>query len=174
MKTISATLLAFGLVFGPVASAQQPSRYAVELDQLIEQRDKAIASANKPINDKFITLANALLQRAIQSGDLDGAMKIRTAIQITELPDPNSALLGSWTVSSSSGWRGVYTFEKDGVVKVFENGAQTLGGKWTLEGATIRTRFGNGENDTIEFPPVDGKMNAKTGRGYKMSLERKR
>ena len=48
-----------------------------ELKLLQEQRDKAIASASEPINRKFQASLEQLLHRAMQTNDLDGALKIK-------------------------------------------------------------------------------------------------
>jgi hypothetical protein len=51
-----------------------------ELKRLMDERDQAIAEATAPVTARFKTAAEQLLQRALQTGDLDAANKIKTAI----------------------------------------------------------------------------------------------
>lgn len=63
-----------------VSASYGQSAYERELNQLIEQRDKAIAAASAPITARFKTSAEQLLKRATQSGDLDAANKIKAVL----------------------------------------------------------------------------------------------
>jgi hypothetical protein len=63
-----------------VSSSYGISDIERELKRLIDERDQAIAAASAPITARFKTAAEQLLQRAMQTGDLDSANKIRTAL----------------------------------------------------------------------------------------------
>ena len=56
------------------------SAYERDLEQLIEQRDKALAAAAAPIHERFQATAEQMLRRATQAGDLAAATKIQAAI----------------------------------------------------------------------------------------------
>jgi hypothetical protein len=65
--------------------------YEKELNQLIEQRDKAVAAAVAPINARFKASAEQLLQRATKGGDLDAANKIKASLE-TDTKKPDEAI----------------------------------------------------------------------------------
>ncbi len=74
------------LIWIIVATALSPSsliaasQFETELAQLRNQREKAIAAANEPINRRYRELLEQLLKRATQANDLDAAIKIRDAL----------------------------------------------------------------------------------------------
>src|SRR3954468_21822729 len=67
-------------VLAPLSPAETPSER--ELQQLIEQRDKAIA----PIISRFNASAEQLLKRAMQAGDLEAAEKIKAEMANAAVP----------------------------------------------------------------------------------------
>ncbi len=76
MKTLLAPIFTLALVAASLAE----SAYERELQQIIEQRDKALASASEPILKRFQTTAEQLLRRATQAKDLDASDKIKVAM----------------------------------------------------------------------------------------------
>lgn len=68
----------------PVLSAfsYAQSQYEKELSQLTEQRDKAVAAATDPINRKYREALEQMLKKAMQASDLEGAIKIKAALEI--------------------------------------------------------------------------------------------
>jgi len=71
-----------------IAASYSQSAYERELNQLVEQRDKALAAASSPINARFRASAEQLLRRATQGGDLDAANKIKAALETNIEPAP--------------------------------------------------------------------------------------
>ena len=67
--------------FGGLAHGQ--TAYEKDLEQLIDQRNKALAAAEAPINDRFRAAAEQLLRRATQGGDLATANKIKEVLDAT-------------------------------------------------------------------------------------------
>ncbi len=57
-----------------------------ELKLLRDQRDKAIASASEPINRRYQASLEQMLRRAMQSNDLDGALKIKQEMGVVTPP----------------------------------------------------------------------------------------
>ncbi|RYD34752.1 MAG: hypothetical protein EOP87_08620 [Verrucomicrobiaceae bacterium] len=57
------------------------SQFQSELEQLTAQRDKALATAADPIDRKYREALEALLKKAMQASELDGALKIREALE---------------------------------------------------------------------------------------------
>ena len=53
-----------------------------ELKLLQEQREKALASVSEPINRKYQASLEQLLRRAMQTNDLDGAVKIKQEMAV--------------------------------------------------------------------------------------------
>lgn len=79
---------------GFIRLAHAESPYERELKDLIEQRDKAIAAATAPINDRFKAAAEQLLQRATRNNDLDAANKINGALgRLTAGGAPTASLV---------------------------------------------------------------------------------
>lgn len=62
-----------------VATAATPTEK--DFYELRAQRDKAVAQAMKPINDRYRTSLEALSKRATQAGDLDTALLIKQELE---------------------------------------------------------------------------------------------
>lgn len=128
MKT-AIVLIAF--LVAATASGQSP--FERDLKKLTEDRDKALAAASDPIQFKYKTLLEQLMQRATRNEDLNAAVKIKEAIAKI----PASALIGkphpttaeelkdflhgtTWNVSNNSPSEAVVytlTFNKNGTFK---------------------------------------------------------
>lgn len=78
MKTPLLILAALSLL-ASASFAESP--YLKELNQLVEQRNKAVDQALAPINTRFKNAAEQLLRRAAQAGDLDAAQKIKETME---------------------------------------------------------------------------------------------
>ncbi|HYF34207.1 MAG TPA: hypothetical protein VD994_02865 [Prosthecobacter sp.] len=125
MKSQIILLLAFALSsLGGVSYGQ--TAYQKELDQLVEYRDKALAAAAAPINERFQSSAQQLLRRATQAGDLEGATKIKEAIEANArssregIKDIKKELVGTtWKCAPGKPVRGglgpTFTFTEAGV-----------------------------------------------------------
>jgi hypothetical protein len=76
---LKSNYLALTLAFlaSPLFAASQ---YERELAQLIAQREKALAEVSEQINRRHQDALNQLLRRAMQSNDLEAAIKIRAAL----------------------------------------------------------------------------------------------
>lgn len=62
------------------------SQFESDLQQLTAQRDKALAAVTDPIDRKYREALEALLKKAMQASDLDGALKIREALENAGTP----------------------------------------------------------------------------------------
>jgi hypothetical protein len=82
MKALLACALAL-LVTAVTPSSQAQTAYERELEQLMDQRDKALAAAEAPINERFRAAAEQLLRRATQGGDLAAANRIKEVLDAT-------------------------------------------------------------------------------------------
>lgn len=103
-----------------------------EFYDLRAQRDKAVAQAMKPINDRYQASLDALVKRATQAGDLDTALMIRKEIEsLGELAaDSGSKSIEKPSDFRDTTWewhylmgdkdqmRGPFTLENGGKVKV--------------------------------------------------------
>jgi hypothetical protein len=88
-----------------IGSSHGQTTYEKELNQLIEQRDKAIAAAVAPINARFQNLAEQLLQRATKGGDLDAANKIKASLEITNTKKPDEAIKDLQKQVAGTAWK---------------------------------------------------------------------
>jgi len=86
-----ASILAF--FTSPLHAATELER---QLSDLLAQRKKEIAAAEEPINRRCQTALEQLLRKATQSGDLDGAMKIKAAIASFDPHAVGSRVVGHW------------------------------------------------------------------------------
>ena len=156
------------------------SQFTNELDRLTTQRDKALAEATAPIQKKFEELSGQLLKRATKAGDLDAAIKIKTAMQaasgqreiIPELQTFEKQLAGKWDCKSSSGWWGAFTFKEDGTFIVSQNGVDIDNGKWRKTGNTLKVIKQNGTTDIYELPIQGGKLVGKSHTNNTLNLSK--
>jgi hypothetical protein len=80
MKTIISCFAATVLLLdGSALSAD--SQFLAEFMRLTQERDKALAAAEAPINKKYEAALTDLLRRATKANDLDAALKIRSTIE---------------------------------------------------------------------------------------------
>ena len=68
-------------IFLAAGSLFAETAYQRELQQLKEQRDKAVATAVEPINRRYKDSLELLLKRSTQGNDLDTALKVKEAMQ---------------------------------------------------------------------------------------------
>jgi hypothetical protein len=88
-----------------IAASYAESANEIELKQVLEQRDKAIAAAVEPINRRTRESLEKLLRKATQANDLDAAVKIQKAIKdLAPPPVSNNALKRIMTGGSWSWW----------------------------------------------------------------------
>ncbi len=78
MNTTIIPTVVLALFATPILAAE--SAFERDLKQLTEQREKALAAAVDPINRRYQTSLEQLLQRATQAKDLDAAVKIRETL----------------------------------------------------------------------------------------------
>ena len=132
-----------------------------DLKQLTDQRDKAVAAATEPINRRYKTSLEQLLQRAIQSKDLDAAVKIREALgqpaglvpdtakpKITKAAQTRRLDKSAWRETGNA-WVSDLRFQGDKMIILPRNGGTT----------PVDFRVGN--DGTINFT-WDGKPDSIT------------
>ena len=71
----------------PVRAQSDTAR---EFKQQQEERDKALAAAAAPINQRYAAVLEQLLKRATQANDLDTAVKIRAELQKLGVTSPTT------------------------------------------------------------------------------------
>jgi hypothetical protein len=76
-RVLMVLVLSTGAAFGQAAAID----WKRELAQLQDQREKALAAADEPVNRRYLAALEQLQRRVTQTGDLDGALKIRTEIE---------------------------------------------------------------------------------------------
>jgi hypothetical protein len=149
----------FGLLLGTLVEAAE-SPYERDMNQLKEQRDKAVAAATIPINRRYKESLEDLLRRATQANDLDAANKIKdemkqlgfdtaaTATSVSSTPNFVDKLTKqAWTWTSHPGGRDRVEFSKTG--DVTHNGWQ--GAKWVAKpGNTVVITMGSTQA-TLKF-----------------------
>ena len=127
------TTLVAVLALGSACSAFAQSQYERELNQLNQERDKALLTATEPVYRRYRVSLEQLLRKATQANDLDAAVKIKaqfSAIPATAQlgkPKPKTAdelkdfLHGTtWNIANGSPDAKpsyTYTFSKSGTVK---------------------------------------------------------
>jgi len=142
------------------ASAQ--SKLDRELTQLMEQKEKALAAAIEPVNRQYQKSLETMLRRAMQTGDLETAVKIKGELeklgasqQAAEEPaDSRADSFAKRLVGTKWYWfdRETITFLEDGKAQWKENPEHwpwevTSAGRRTIEGVNKA----NGKKWTITF-----------------------
>jgi hypothetical protein len=92
-------LVSFTLLLLPTAHAETP--YERELQQLIDQRDKALA----PVLARFNAAAEQLMKRAAQGGDLETAEKIKAEMAQAAVPGSAKSARELQTQLAGSTWK---------------------------------------------------------------------
>ena len=152
-----------------------------QLTALKAKYDAALKSASEKLQSSYIEALEALQDSFTKAGNLPAALEVRREVTVTKSgasrgdanTSPDAELLGSWSVSSTSKWTGVYVFEAGGAARYIEDNGRVVKGKWTLVNGKLLTQWNDRSFDQIKLPPVDGRMTGETGRGYKISLKKK-
>ena len=130
------------------------SSYERELQQLTEQRDKAIAAAVDPINRRYQTSLEQLLKRATQGNDLVTAVKIKAQIEKihSAAPPDSEAQFRSALMRSKWSWRGIdiLTFTDSGEANLSKANS-TSKYKITGQRTVVLTSKVSGRTATLEF-----------------------
>jgi|GEM_PF-4104312 len=167
---------------------------AREFKQAQQDRDKQVAASLESINRKYLESLGQLQKKAMQSGDLDTAVKIKEAMAAiapsadhtakapaaASVPGPsaspatvgNSALptsalkyVGEWTLTWGN-YHQKRVLNADGTL-ISEYGK----GKWRVEGGKLK--LGEGKYpDTFDLPGRGGVLHGFNNSGGAISLER--
>jgi hypothetical protein len=155
------------LLFASVCCGFAQSDVEREFKQLEAQREKDVAAALEPINRRYATALQQLLQRATQAKDLSATTKITNALQAL-----NSApveILGKWNFVREGYPPKERELKEDGTV-LRPDGPP---GKWTIEGSTLRIEYPGGRSSTFQLPPRNRKLTGKGEDGDKVTAEKK-
>ena len=168
MKT-SCLIAACALVsLGSLYAATDAER---EFDQLIRERDAALAEATLPIAQKYEAALTALMQKATQANDLDTAVRIKqTLAKLAEERD-KTAVAGKWDfLNKADGHTAPLEFNSD---MTFSALGKRLG-IWEIKGKELIAIHDNREigKDVYSLPIHDGELNGSNRRGHALLLKR--
>jgi hypothetical protein len=159
MKTSTALAPFLALCLFCASSRGEPP-YEKSLQTLIQQRDRAIENASAPIVARFNEEAAKLLREATRTGDLDAAIKIRTALgpaapndSNPPLNDPKKQLAGTlWKVEAGKPIRPGL----DESITFTDKVVEPRGYKYEIQGHTITIVFTGGDRQPMTLS-ADGK-----------------
>lgn len=139
------------------AGVHAQSTYQRELAQLLDQRDKAIASATAPIQARFKQQAELLLQRAKQNNDAAAVAEIQAVVSGEQEPgvvrDLKRQLNGTkWKLLPNAPVRGGLTANLSFNDKTAEPG----GYQYEATHSSVTVIFNRGGREVLELMP-DGK-----------------
>jgi hypothetical protein len=125
--------LQIALMLAAAASSLGETQFEKEFTKLAQDREVALRAAAEPINRRYEASLESLQKRATQGGDLETALKVKTAIeQLGAKPQTAFAkLAGKWTVRYSNGAVREYTIRPDGTVVFDEEDGRKLSPKTT-------------------------------------------
>jgi hypothetical protein len=169
MKPLVACVLGLFSFIAPVLGADAPLQR--ELKQLQEDRQKALAAAAEPVNRRYEASLQQLLRRAMQSNDLDTAVKIRAELQGL------GATGGGRETVPSADLVGVWTFDGGLICDIKADGTLTVNGKpgkWSITERHLRIDHLNGNWERFTLPVRDGKLTGENDDGKKIVATRKK
>ena len=169
------TLVLLGLTcsfLSPILSAAE-SEVSRELDAALLDRDRAIAAAIAPVNQRYAAELQRLLKKATEAKDAETAGRIKAAIeQLKQLPMARGkeAVVGLWAFKN----------ESDGhtaSVEIHADHTYTAGGKrigrWRIEGNEMVISLDEGgHEDRYTLPPTGGKLKGRNRSGHSLTLAR--
>ena len=158
--------IGIAITFG---SLRAESPFARDLKQLADQRDKDLQSAAEPINRRYHDSLQQLLQRAMQAGDLDAALKIRAALGgSAATPAPNTAdkIAGDWKITANTGYVAVRRLHEDGT-GTCEDGSHVT---WKVAGDKLVISAASGHTETFDYHPRETRLTGKDSDGHAMTL----
>ena len=167
MSIIMKTLLLLSCLVAPSLFAQQGS-FQKDFDELKLQREKAVAAAIVPIDQKFRQALEQMLKRATQASDLQTATKIQEALtELDTAANHPADMVGLWD-QMREGKPYARRFMADGT----GDGSGTPF-KWAVKGKKlILTYTTNNSVEEYSFPPKEGVMTGTTVWGTKCKLVR--
>lgn len=134
MKIVRISLLLFGFL---ALEASGQSSSLRDFETLKEQRDKALETATRPIQEKFIAALEALLQRTIKSGDVDAAAKMKAELEVAQGVLSPSFVIGVWKQISPDGRQSVYVIEPEGKAFFLSSDGRSFPNVWKIEGRKL-------------------------------------
>lgn len=138
-------ILAFlAIIQAAILSGLAASPLDNELLKLQQQRDKALAAAAEPINQRYKEELRKLLQRAVASKDTETATKILSVLNPPSNVNPEYARVAKlltdfyWGVNGRSD---VFEFRPDGTIVNFGDGWPTKSWKLADDGKSVRVEY---------------------------------
>ena len=171
MKAIVLRVLACSFLAPILAAAE--SEVSRELDAMLLDHDRAIATAVAPVNQRYVAELQRLLKKAADAKDGDAAARIKAAIEQLKQPailSGKEAVVGLWSFKN----------ESDGhtaAIEIHADHTYTAGGKrigrWRIEGNQIVIALDEGgHEDRYILPPTGGKLKGSNRLGHSLSLTR--
>ena len=129
-----------------------------QLAEITEARDKALARVSEPIHKQYILALQDLFKKATQANDLDGAVKVKAALDALDPNAKGSRFRGTWTAPGGST---TIEFTNTGVFREFWNN-QIQEGKWkAVSDVEAKMTLKNG-NEYVFQLNADGKSVTRT------------
>lgn len=115
--------------------AQSPAHR--ELETLKAQRDKAFETATKPIQEKYLIALEALLQRTIQSGNVDAAASMKAELESAQGVLSPAYVVGVWKLVGPDGRSAVLIFEPQGKSFYINSDGKSYANVWKIDGRKL-------------------------------------
>ncbi len=181
MKVV-AKILFVGLLLLPLVPAHAQSDPEREFKQIQTDREKAIKDVTEPItqrykqdvqaaidpiNVRYQTSLEHLLERATREADVNTAVKVKAALDL--LPQVVAKqLAGTWALQTNTGYAATVTFQSTGT----GTHSRTGNFRWRIEGTTLY--LGPTDlDDRFQLPVKDGKLQGSNRFGLVLTLTHK-
>jgi|APTNR8051073442_1049403.scaffolds.fasta_scaffold19396_3 hypothetical protein len=140
-----------------------------ELKQLHQQRQNAVAAAVEPIDRKYEEALEQMLKRALQSRDVEGAVKVQ-ALLSSQPKEVAKQLAGTWTMVASTGYTAEITFRDDGTANYSGIGSKM---PWRIDDGVLLLGSKKMEEDRFLLPVKDGVLKGNNIHGNTLTLTKK-
>lgn len=120
-----------------VLNADAQSAGLREFEKLKEQRDKAIETATKPLQERYLAALETLLQNTIRSGDVDGAAKLKAELEAAQGTMNPAFVVGVWKIVNPEGRQTVYIIEPDGKAYFIGGDGKSYSNVWKIDGRKL-------------------------------------
>jgi hypothetical protein len=142
--------------------------YVSEFQRATRARNEAMCKAIQPVLERYRMTIEPFLRTATQAGDLDNALRIKSALQSTA---GTIEILGRWHLENlSDGHKATLDLNAD---RTFFVDATRIG-VWDVQGNQLILTHDNrgGHQDHFDLPIRDGKLTGGNTVGHTVTLER--
>ena len=157
----------------PAFARGAESEVSRQLDEVLLDRDRAIAAAVTPVNQRYLRELERLVKTAVEAKDAETAARIKSAIAQLKQPPilrGKEAVVGLWSFKN----------ETDGhtaSIEIHADHTYTADGKrigsWRIERNQIVISLDEGgHEDRYRLPMTGGKLKGTNRLGHTLSLTR--